>query len=744
MRINRETLVEHLSELVVVHFIVAFLVEATLTEGKLRYIGISSIIILFLLLLGMRFRKQQHAQRLARVYEERPEWFTATEHYLEAVADGLCHQPVAYDSSSAIALSGAPIVGDHERGVIPDLHLFLAQQDYSVLALLGSPGSGKSWALAATFHRFKDDFKARKCPHIPLHFHVDRLQGLTPQDLGEGPASVVCGLVEHVYGMEPEGSLKSFVAVAKAFANDPKRSFLIMIDALDEYLDKKNRQEVFSLLQAMFERTSGKGAGVRWIFTCREKEYAAFRIASVEHVRVRPLDLQLVHRFVVKKLGARERRELSPDDIHRLSQLRLTLTRAAEGRETVLRNPYYLALYIDAAADQTLSNPTYEPPDIRSLHLREIRREMCRGGALRSLALYDRWYVEQIQLCLSVLSYHLLKSQVSGQSNNASVALDDPEIRNDLVVQLKESLRKSGISEPQPSELIYAPFDEKTKERLSRAAPVPNDRNYNLILSHLIPGESASYSFEDELDTLLLRIAASLIDRSLEVNIILIDCEDGCIHGFLNQRLADFLAGLYLRGDRITELLAKQYMNFWLSRALAIAVATSSDTDSSSIIQLGQQKRDDRIDSALVDGLLLVSTERKRELAPTVRKFANMLLEKDRFVHKAEKQRIGNRDLVSSLRALTSVRRLLTGGYASCVSLGSDFDQLTRSTDRSLATLAIELKLVSDAAVPFGPGAWRARLRQLLQYSITLSFRSDGFHHRCFLALQEGLNEAQN
>lgn len=562
---------------------------------------------------------------------------------------------------------------------IPNLDQYLISQSPSPpIVVYGSPGSGKSTTLYKTFVEYKKQTtSSKKCQYIPVFIHANEIANVL-DDLKGRQKEEITSFLSKLYE-NTEGQWKQ--NFAKLLAEAPKYKLVVIIDALDEFVDKKNRGKLFSFLANVLEKTYQKGT--KWILSCREKEYRAFaNQLKVINVRIKSLSPTQFENFLRKRLKeSNATKELSPPERREITRVLNKLTQANKRGDLYLTNPYYLSLWVDLIAAESNSGDDYVPT-IDELHERELKREFLKSMKIDEHKFYQQHpsLIINTKKVLSVLSYYILEQSLK-KDIHEGVAINDDELLKRWVQPILEINNKNDVDKITNSRLKS--FDGSDVENINYRSEEPN---FIKVLEYFKKAVSNNWSnlshfLSSENKKFFIVVLASIIDQAFQNNIIKFkndDIDKMLFERFTNQRAGDYLAACYLRerkDDGLSKVLRNKEPNFWLSRAIALAIASSEEPRI--ILEPLEIPEDYVFESAIVDGLILMQSKQKESLSkssqigtqPFLDKFIKHLLKENRF-NLVDNP---NYDVCAPFILLGELRRLLANGYSDKIEFPDNF-----------------------------------------------------------------------
>jgi DNA polymerase III delta prime subunit len=602
------------------------------------------------------------------------------------------------------------------RSHIKNLDRYLLHPEHKRVLIYGSPGSGKSTTLYKAFLNYRDNCKARKgkSNYVPIFIHASEIAGVLKRSSNASEDLIV--FLEEIYKHDLSQEVKRFT---KLLSNKPQINIAIIIDALDEFIDKRDRDRLFDFLALLIKNTSENSA-TKWILSCREEEYRAYsKKLKVDNVRVQPMNLRQVDEFLRKQLQTLQ--SMVGFDRENIPKIRKTLfaLKKAEGqRETFLTNPYYLSLWLYQLA--LLDSDRI--PSIEKLHNFEIKREICKGmgKSPNDVDEIESALIESTLSVLSVLSFYLLKVSLEKETI-LGVSLNTL----DLFALLYEGFASIPIHH----------YDSLTRKRLDLYSSVVIESNrpeiediefMKLLKSfrEITLRNSAQYS-----DIKFLIFISSVMEQASKNRLIKVDFDRVELSGFFNQRAGDYLAARYLQVSGLNQFLEGGKINFWLSRSIAIAIAISKHPQS--ILGYAQIPQDPVLETSIVDGLTLIPSQKKSSIADFVNLLVSHLLDEERLFGE-------ECDICDPLIVLREVRRLCLSGYSPYINLPTHlFKKLLRYPDSGISEAAVTTLLTHCSQVGFKRDYRNILFKHLIYKALSFEFIFEGSTQNIWLALKE-------
>ena len=623
------------------------------------------------------------------------------------------------------------------RRYIPNLDKYLRHPNHKRIFIYGSPGSGKSTTLYKTFLNYKQDCESCIGNYIPVFIHAKEINAIS--NLSESSSFTLIDFIEAIYANNQYKETRSFVKIVR----QDKVNLVLIIDALDEFTDKKHRSQLFDFLSRLIKKTSSTEC--KWILSCREEEYRAYKTKlQVNNVRIQPMNLRQVREFVMKRgktlkeiYGFSKQIEHSIlKSIDRSARaLEKAEGKAEDNRETFLSNPYYLSLWLQLIDRSPNENLEPRIPSIDQLHIFELRREIAKGMEKSPTDYEDKAIdslIDDTISILSVLSFHLLKVSLEYGTTNG-VRLTDPNLIRTLYKKFKSI--KNHKYDSLTSERIK--FYSETTLTNPQITNTVDDINIDFVeLLKLFRLEV--FSNDLQLDTInnnklteFSIFVASIIEQAKQNGLIKFDIPTIKLSGFFNQRAGDYLSACYLKEYQLSSILRQGKINFWLSRSIAISIAISQNPER--ILDLKKIPKDAVLETSIVDGLTLIQSEHKKEIQAFVNSFIVHLLDQKRLIGESA-------DPCDPLRVLREVQRLLLGGYAQYIDLNKYlklFKKLLNSKDTGISELAAMTLLTYACQVDFKGNLYRLLVSYWIRRSIKSEFIFEGAIKNIKLTIEE-------
>ncbi len=601
-----------------------------------------------------------------------------------------------------------------------ELYLLSDLPESRTVFIYGPPGSGKTTTLYKTFLNYKIILENTQGSLIPVFIHANELESFL--DSSNKKNISINEFLKQLYQKSEISQFREFVNLL----NDKQPqsnsvNFVIIIDAIDEFVSKTKRKELFEeYLSPLI--TSQSGQRTKWILSCREEEYNAFRTSlKVANVQIQPMDLKQLLTFQKKRLKTHN--IYSNKEIEKIQWETRNIAHAIRQGEFFLQNPYYLSLWIDRLPSSK-EDFSLRIPSLNELHQFEIKKEIARskGQGIVNVEDVDKYLVENTVKVLSVASYYLLRFSLQRRSE---LRIKDFEnfLKSTEILKSLEAILQPIEADSQ---------DPVTKRRLnqylnpltSRSTIQPDNININQqdlqfisFLNILKLGYLSQEKFLSSDKAALIIVIASIIEQSYKTNLISDDPEQAAPLKFLNQRVGDYLAACYLKSQGLTNIISLSNINFWLFRAISIAIATSDNIQD--ILALEALPRDHVFETAIVNGLILISSEKKSELEPFLKRFLAHLTDIKRL-SKDEKEY----DPCEPLRVLRLIKSLCLNGYSKHIKLPKEsFHKLLKHKDVGISQEATEILLIyAYQQIRFNKENWRFLFSHLFSKAISFQY----------------------
>jgi hypothetical protein len=505
---------------------------------------------------------------------------------------------------------------------------------------------------------------------------------------------------------------------------------------------------LFDFLARLIKKASETSMS-KWILSCREEEYRAYsNKLKVDNVRVQPMNLRQVDEFLKKRLDTLQKRAYFPrQNIERIAKTLRAIKKAEGQRETFLSNPYYLSLWLQLIDKSSKENLEPRIPSINKLHVFELRREIAKGMG-RSPTEYEYindCLVENTISVLSVLSFYLLKVSLESGATQG-IALNEPKLIN-LLNDVFLSVQEHDYDEHDEHDYDLVTdkpyYDLVTNKRYkvyakdlledTRLNPSEKDTEFILLLQSFRPyilGNFSRLSQKNRIKLVeFLIYITSIIEQAKQNKLIKFDIDTMQLSGFFNQRAGDYLAACYLKTSGLSQILQGTQINFWLSRAVAIALAISENPQS--VLDCTQIPQDPVFETSIVDGLTLIPSMQKTSM----RDFVNLLIH-----HLLNEERLFGQfsDECDPLRVLREVRRLCLSGYSNYIHLPERlFKKLLNHKDPGISEAASITLLTHACQVGFRGNFYHILSKHLIGKAIGFEFLFEGSAENLWLAIRE-------
>ena len=614
------------------------------------------------------------------------------------------------------------------RSYIRNLDRYLLHPEHKRVFIYGSPGSGKSTTLFKTFLTYQKQCNARESNYVPIFIHASEIAGVWKS--GETSSSdYLIDFIKYIYRNDSSVDVRNFLEL---ITTKNKINYVLIIDALDEFVDKKERGRLFDFLAQLIKHTlSSHRSLTKWIISCREEEYRAYSniLTNVDNVRLQPMDFKQVEEFLKKRLKTFNKVVDFPSDKAGKIRKSLLAIKKAEGQsEIFLSNPYYLSLWLHLLVFQP-NNLEPHIPSINELHVFELRREIIKGMNQRPIQAHsvDSKLVDSTIFVLSILSFYLLRySLQNGRSEGVSIT------NSNLISILKtrfmafENYEFDPITQNRQDLYIPSILDNTVLD--SRTG----DNNFIILLEALrypILGYFLNLSTNHIKLVKFLIFVASIIEQANQNRLIKFDINTMQISGFFNQRAGDYLAACYLKDSGLSQLLQESQMNFWLSRSVAIALAISENPQS--ILNHNNIPQDSVLETSIVDGLTLISSQQKASLKNFINRFIGHLLKEERLFGTGY-------DPCDPLRVLRAVQRLCLNGYSPYIDLPEQlFVKFLNHPDPGISETATIILLTYTCQVGFRRNLSQILWKHLIVKAVNFNFLFEGAGKSLSLAIKE-------
>lgn len=601
------------------------------------------------------------------------------------------------------------------RRQIRNLDAYILSPINERVFIYGPPGSGKSTTLYKIFLTYKLRCFQQKSKYIPIFIHANQISQIISSK-SPNYADINHFLLQIYQQQDGSNEVAEFVELLRS---KQKINLVLIVDALDEFVDKTKRQDLFNYLDVLIEKTSQRGT--KWILSCREEEYSSYSTKlNVANVKIRPMNLNQVEEFLDKRL-----KTLRFDDEggKTIRYQLIAIARAGNQGETFLKNPYYLALWLWLLATSERSRDPFIP-SIDELHIYELKREMAKGmgESPRDVQKVDDVLTRNIISVLSVLSFSLLRLSLQTDVNQG-IALSDLSIVKELarlIIPIEEQA-----------------YDVTTRRRLERYSSLVaglvtgNQKDLGVDLEDgdfinlltvvgraVFKNRSALHINNDQSYIQFTIIFVSLIEQAYKNRLIELDAKKGLFFRFLNQRAGDYLAACFLRKTGLSTILQMPTINFWLFRAISIALA-SSENPQAILDSLREIPSDYVFENAIVNGLILLPSNQRNQVEGFILRLTRHLLDEQRLLGTGTTY-----DPCEPLRALRQIRQLCMSGYSDYVKLPrSLFQKLLNHSDLGISEAATITLLIHACQVRFNRKLWGNLLGHFLQRALRFEYK---------------------
>jgi hypothetical protein len=566
---------------------------------------------------------------------------------------------------------------------IKNIDKHLLAPNSKVVLVSGSPGAGKSTTLYKAFLNFKNKCNHQESTHIPIFLHANQIAKILE---GNENIDKVVDFIECIYENYNSDNIDDFAKLC----GQKSLKFLMIVDALDEFLDKNKRSNLFDYLDKLIE--ANRSADTRWILSCREDDYRAYSgKLKIVNVRLKPMNLKQRREFEQKRINELN---ISGARVGAESQkILLALKKAEDTEETFLSNPYYLGLWLKRIL--TEENFKAEIPSIEKLHETELSREIEKITEISSKnnESVNPRLLENTKIVLSVISYYLLEISLDNETHQALEL-----VNRELVLHL--SKLPNHISE----KLVSSNQDEITAKRIDNylyilrdsnlSSKVPLKNKEDNIFIKLLNKFKSFFSLGNDVNIRFLIVITSIIEQADRNRLIRIepDLTLNKDYPFVNQRVRDYLVAYFLQLSNFQTLKQDKINRFW-SRPIAIAIAISQEPDK--LLESIGKTTDFVIESAIIDGLTLIPSQKKLTLKKSIKKFSAYFLDEKRLFD-------DNSDPCDPLRALRGLNRLCVSGYSDYIEIpDKTFKKLLQHQDSSIAESATTVLLLHACQTSF-------------------------------------------
>jgi hypothetical protein len=598
------------------------------------------------------------------------------------------------------------------RRQISNLDSYILSPVNKQVFIYGPPGSGKSTTLYKTFLTYKENTLHRRSDYIPVFVHANEISQVLSSP---GFASNIYEFLSDMNKIE-DSRVSNFIDLIR---DNSEIRLVVIVDALDEFLDKTKRNELFNYLSKLIQKTVNKGT--KWILSCREEEYDAYKhTLNVTNIRIKAMSLRQVEEFLRKRLKTLLPDDILPDGVSRRKiRLRLmALANAQDQQECFLKNPYYLSLWlfnIDEGHDIAI-------PSINELHIEELKREIIKGMGMKinnsEFKKLDPSLIKSIICVLSVLSFFLLKESLKKEFHQG-IKIHQLNVLQSLVSSLV--IEEDSLDQITRKRLrAYSETILNSVNRIQNNLPNEgNDHNFFILLESIydeVFKYSSKLGFKNKQQmTKFIIVFASLIEQSDKYRLIRIDLDQALLYGFLNQRAGDYLAACFLRDSGLSKVL-KEKPNFWLFRSISLALA-SSEKPQEILNAIDEIPKDDVFETAIANGLTLLSSKQRSNVSNFIERFTEHLLNHDRLFGKSS-------DPCDPLRVLRQIRRLCVNGYSQQVELSDHlFKKLLLDSDSSISESATLTYLTHSCQVTTSRKRWLFLFNFFVKRAIRFEFR---------------------
>ena len=564
---------------------------------------------------------------------------------------------------------------DNEEINIKNLDQYLLSPSNNTVFLYGPPGSGKSTTLYKALMNYKEQFNQKTGYYIPVFIHANNIISLLNNNhsVDIDIDIDICSFLEATCNNK-----ENFDKFINVCYKKSALQFVIIIDALDEFSEKAKRDQLFNFLASLL----GKNKKHRWILSCREEEYKPYaaKFKKVSDVRIKPMNLAQVKELLEKKTQSSL---LTGQQIRQINDTVFSIIENQE--ETFLTNPYYLSLWLYQCLFSKETDDIDEKtqmPSIRRLHEFELKREIARGLDKKGedpIAKVDPSIFQSQQEILSVLSYHLLKSQLStNSSNHGQLNINQIDVIDSLVEgyeRLKLNLSNKNLSYDDITENRLRDYQIEVQVKGIIQRKNNKDKDFSEIANSIINFINTLQINPNFNKEEFVIIISSILEQAKKFELIDLDISQLSFSKFLNQRAGDYLSAKYLEETKkITNLIKQKNINFWFFRSLAIAIAISEAPDT--ILDPEAISEDPVLSIATINGLSLVQSNNKKKFKNFIQQFVDNLFLPKNF----------DSDPCAALRTLRIVTRLSLNDYTNHFTPPiTRFKQLLKGRDASIS-----------------------------------------------------------
>jgi len=483
-----------------------------------------------------------------------------------------------------------------------------------VCALIGEPASGKTFEMAKIFAELAQRWKPGN--PLPILIFVNSLSRKILSEVlsSEDPKiqRVVIRYLRESPGIEPEFP-KNFVNLLedKWLSLKP----VLLFDAIDETPDKKNYEDLVSLIQKSAERMRNEGTIV---ISCREGDYSGR--GNFVQLKILPLS----HQQIIEHYKHADPKGWKVD-----STLELPI---AKNLSHYLTNVYFLRLFLDWGLDENRRDKLPDEGSIQDLFQPMFTRELKKFGIKFSGE--EKYLQDALAPIAYVLTHQALpvnpmQQEAEEQSNRSpGLALYDPKVLGAIVsanqtdVKAKwrqvagkyvEALVAGSKTDSLAVELVgeigkaeeLNPFLKEIQELKSwdtaslsefvakwincwDPEPLEGERKIELPDKErkILAKEMERFLQQKQSDTERITKAFTValtyraIIWSIKAGLLRVDPENRYILAFRHQRIREYLTAYYIEATGFVEFLENKYTNnSWWQQTLNMLAAITIKPD---------------------------------------------------------------------------------------------------------------------------------------------------------------------